>query len=313
LAVARGGTNASTTSAKYVFIGPTNTSGAPSFRALVASDIPSLDMSVISTGILPVSQGGIGTTQANANVVFAGPASGDATAPDFRTLVAADIPKLSITSKTSGTLTVARGGTGLTKTSPKYVFIGPASGDATAAPTWRALVASDLPSHSTELLTEGILPIVRGGTGISTITKNYALLGPTNANGAPTWRALDSSDIPTLDIGTKTSGTLAVNRGGTGLTSTTAKYVFIGPTNSAGAPTWRALVESDIPTLNANKITTGTLAIAQGGTGLSTTSPNYALLGPSSGTAVGAPTWRKLVSADIPELNTSKLTGGILG
>lgn len=54
------------------------------------------------------------------NSVFAGPASGGAGAVSFRALDAADIPALSTAKLTSGTLGVARGGTGLT----------PAAGDA---------------------------------------------------------------------------------------------------------------------------------------------------------------------------------------
>jgi hypothetical protein len=38
--VANGGTNASTTSQNYIFVGPTSGSGAPGFRAAVAGDIP---------------------------------------------------------------------------------------------------------------------------------------------------------------------------------------------------------------------------------------------------------------------------------
>ena len=47
------------------------------------------------------------------NYVLAAPSSANGT-PSFRALVADDIPTLSITDKTSGTLTVARGGTGKT-------------------------------------------------------------------------------------------------------------------------------------------------------------------------------------------------------
>jgi hypothetical protein len=45
------------------------------------------------------------------------------------------------------------------------------------------------------------------------------------------------------------SGTLNINQGGTGLTSTSQSFVFIGPSGSAGAPTWRALVAADIPVI----------------------------------------------------------------
>ena len=47
-------------------------------------------------------------------------------------------------------------------------------------------------------------------------------------------------------------------------------------------------------------------------TNSSTTSPNFVLAGPSSGSASGAVTMRKLVAADIPSLPASKITSGTL-
>ena len=62
------------------------------------------------------------------NYVLAGPSSGTtAAAPSFRALVAADIPILSITDKTSGTLTVTRGGTNLTSTTQGGIVYGSSS------------------------------------------------------------------------------------------------------------------------------------------------------------------------------------------
>jgi|GEM_PF-2409362 len=49
----------------------------------------------------------------NANLVFAGPATGAAAAPGFRSLVAADIPTLDASKITTGILPLTRGGTGL--------------------------------------------------------------------------------------------------------------------------------------------------------------------------------------------------------
>jgi hypothetical protein len=51
-------------------------------------------------------------TNQNANVVFAGPATGIAAAPTFRALVAADIPSIDLTSGVTGILPIANGGTG---------------------------------------------------------------------------------------------------------------------------------------------------------------------------------------------------------
>jgi hypothetical protein len=99
-------------------------------------------------------------------------------------------------------------------------------------------------------------------------TANFVLAAPTGVAGVPTFRAIVAADIPTLNQ--NTTGTA------TGLSgSQTANFVYAAPNGSAGTATFRALVAADIPTLNQN--TTGTaaglsatLAVASGGTGVTT-------------------------------------------
>ena len=67
-----------------------------------------------------------------------------------------------------------------------------------------------------------------------------------------------------------TTGTLTAN-----LASQTANYFFAAPDGSAGAPTFRAIVATDVPTLNQNTTgtasnVTGIVAVANGGTGTAT-------------------------------------------
>ena len=59
------------------------------------------------------------------------------------------------------------------------------------------------------------------------------------------------------------------------LASQTANYFFAAPNGSAGAPTFRAIVATDVPTLNQNTTgtasnVTGIVAVANGGTGTAT-------------------------------------------
>lgn len=63
-----------------------------------AARIPSLAASKIGSGQLAVARGGTGAATASANTVFAGPSSGSAAAPSFRSLVTADLPTVSFTS-----------------------------------------------------------------------------------------------------------------------------------------------------------------------------------------------------------------------
>lgn len=86
-------------------------------------------------------------------------------------LSASDIPSLAASKITSGTLAVARGGTGAATASANAVFAGPSSGSTAAAPSFRALVAADIPNHSTAKLTSGTLGIARGGTGSTAVTQ----------------------------------------------------------------------------------------------------------------------------------------------
>jgi hypothetical protein len=71
--------------------------------------------------------------------------------------------------------------------------------------------------------------------------------------------------------------------------SKTANYVLAAPNGSAGVPTFRAIVAADIPTLNQNTTgtasnVTGTVAIANGGTGQTTASAGFNALSPITST-----------------------------
>lgn len=97
-------------------------------------------------------------------------------------------------------------------------------------------------------LSGGVLSATTGGGGTVT-SVGLALPSIFTVSGSPV----------------TTSGTLT----GT-LATQTANTVFSGPTSGGAAtPTFRALVAGDIPNLDASKITSGTFAIARGGTGLS--------------------------------------------
>jgi hypothetical protein len=68
--------------------------------------------------------------------------------------------------------------------------------------------------------------------------------------------------------------------------SKTANYVLAAPNGSSGVPTFRAIVAADIPTLNQNTTgsasnVTGTVAIANGGTGQTTATAAFDALAPS--------------------------------
>jgi hypothetical protein len=81
-----------------------------------------------------------------------------------------------------------------------------------------------------------------------------------------------------------TSGTLTGS-----LATQTANTVFAGPTTgSAAAPTFRVLVDADIPNLDAGKITTGTLPVSRGGTGQTSNLSQGGVIYGSSTTAMAS-------------------------
>jgi hypothetical protein len=91
-----------TQAANKVFAGPTTgADAAPTFRSLVSADLTGLVsipvtvpgfMGVTTTPLGPTTTLALTVDNQSANLVFAGPASGGAAAPDFRALVAADYP-----------------------------------------------------------------------------------------------------------------------------------------------------------------------------------------------------------------------------
>jgi hypothetical protein len=115
--------------------------------------------------------------------------------------------------------------------------------------------------------------------------------------------AASGANLTALNGSNISSGTVAIARGGTGAATANANQVFGGPTSGgAAAPSFRALVAGDIPSLPASQITTGQLAIARGGTGadLSATGGSTSFLRQAStGAAV---TVGAMTSADLPTL-----------
>jgi hypothetical protein len=148
-----------------------------------------------------------------------------------------------------------------------YVYAGPSSGSA-AAPTFRALVAGDIPALSYAPQTSGTSLLYGNGSGGfsnvtigSGITFSSGTLSATGSGGTVTSVGLSLPSIFTVSGSPVTgSGTLTAT-----LASETANYVFAAPNGSAGTPTFRALVAADIPSLSYAP-TTGSTSITTLGT-----------------------------------------------
>lgn len=180
-------------------------------------------------------------------------------------------------------------------------------------------------------------------TGVSVDTTNFNLNLSSADNTVQ--KALDTLD--NLNVGVTsvsgTSGSVTVTNGSTtpviSLTSAygdsvnpygtkTANTVLAGPaTGSALAPTFRALVSDDIPSLSATKITSETLVASRGGTGVSNADTSTITLGGAltfsgafttaitvtGNTAVTLPTTGTLVNSAVTTLSSLTSIGTLTG
>lgn len=113
----------------------------------------------------------------------------------------------------------------------------------------------------------------------ATVNKANALATPRNlqvALGNTSAVPFDGSAAVSIGV----SGVLGGANGGTGASTAAANYVLAGGVSGdPSTPSFRALVADDIPTIPASKIASGSVSVAQGGTGSGTFAANAVLLG----------------------------------
>jgi hypothetical protein len=141
---------------------------------------------------------------------------------------------LPLTSGVTGTLGLSNGGTG----------------NNTTATNGQLLIGNSTGGFTLATITAGSNVTVTNGNGTITIS---ATAGGAGVSAVTATAPLASSGGGTPDI--SLTGVVAVANGGTGVTTSTANYFFAAPNGSAGAPSFRAIIPADIPTLNQN--TTG--------------------------------------------------------
>jgi len=264
---------------------------------------------ITTTGTLTIAK----ASQA-ANLIYASP-NGSAGVPTFRSLVAADISSIGVTSFSAGT-------TGLTPnsaTTGAVTLAGtllPANGGTGSSLT---LVAGDL-LYATSATTMTRLGVAANGTVL------------TLAAGVPTWAAPAMGGGGTVtSVGLSapaeftvsgspvtTTGTLTLTKA-----SQLANIVYASPNGSSGVPTFRTLVPADITggvgvtsvalsapaefTVSGSPVTgTGTLTLTK-------TSQAANLMYASPNGVSGVPTFRSITAADISSISVTSFGAGTTG
>jgi hypothetical protein len=165
-------------------------------------------------------------------------------------------------------------------------------GGTAAAPTISKIQGSSWPANASGVLTNN-------GTG----TLSWSAVGGTGTVQSVGLTLPSIFNVTGSPI--TTTGTLAAS-----FTTQSPNTVFAGPSSSLGLPTFRALVASDIPSLSASQIVSGTLPVAVGGTGAASlsglilgngASPFTAITTGSNGQVLtvnaGVPSWQNAPSA----------------
>jgi len=281
--------------ANHFLAAPNGTAGAPTFRAIVAADIPTLNQNTTGTasnvtGTVAIANGGTGATTAPNALTNLGayPASnpngytsntgtvtsvggtgtvngitltGSVSTTGNLTL-GGTLSGVSLTTQVTGTLPVANGGTGVT----------------TSTGTG-SVVLSNSPTLVTPSLGTATGTSFNGITGLSSTTpvadSGIGLVG-TATTAARADHAHPVSGVTTISGGTTgltpstatsgavtLAGTLGVANGGTGQTSYTDGQLLIGNTATGGLSKTTLTAGSNITITNGN----GTISIAAAGGG----------------------------------------------
>ncbi len=243
-------------------------------------------------GILPIANGGTGA--ATQNFVDLSSAQSIGGVKTFSSTIAGNISGTA--SNVTGTVAIANGGTG----SATQNFVDLSSVQSIGgAKTFTSTIGGNISGTASNVT--GVVAIANGGTGSATVAGANQFFANSGAGSAPAFRAIAVGDVPTLNQSTtgtaaNVTGVVAIANGGSGQSTQQLSIDALTGSQSAGKylrsdgthATLASIQAADVPILNqsttgtASNIT-GTVAIANGGTG--TTTANAALnnLLPSQG------------------------------
>jgi hypothetical protein len=227
-------------------------------------------------------------------------------------------------SNVTGTVAIANGGTGATT---QQAAINALSGAQSSGKYLRSdgtntslssIAAADVPTLNqnttgTASNVTGSVAIANGGTGATTQQAAINALAGTQSSGKylrsdgtnTSLSTIAAADVPTLNQNTtgtasNVTGTVAIANGGTGATTQQAAINALSGAQSSGKylrsngtnTSLSSIAAADVPTLNQNTTgtasnVTGTVAIANGGTGATTASGALSNLGAQAAITLG--------------------------
>jgi hypothetical protein len=283
LAVARGGTGVTTSSGDGSLVlsnAATMTNGT--FGG-TGTGLSSLHASNITLGTLAVARGGTGvsTSTGDGSVVlsngatmtngtFSGTGSG---------LISLNASNISL-----GTLPIARGGTGTTTSIGNGSVV--LSNAATMTNGTFSGTGTGLSSLNASNINSGILSVACGGTGVSTSSGNGSVVFSNFATMTNSTFSGTGTGLSALNASNINSGVLSVTYGGTGTSSSTGSGSLVLSTGATLSNGTFSGTGTGLTALNASNIDRGILAVAQGGTGLSSMTNNKLLIGNGSNSII---------------------------